>query len=53
MSEELKYMIVPSELNVEDLFDFLTHQVSFDKVLDLYIKLRVAISTGNLGSDKE
>lgn len=50
---ELRYQIVPSELNVEDLFEYMTKNVSFEKVLSLYILLRTAISTGKLGSDKK
>jgi len=50
---ETTYTIIPSKVKVEDLFYYLTHEVSFEKILSLYIKLRVAISTGDLGSDKE
>ena len=48
---ESTYTIVPSKVKAEDLFYFLTHEVSFDKVLSLYILLRTAISTGKIGSD--
>jgi len=50
---ELRYQIVPSELDVENLFEYMTKNISFEKVLSLYILLRTAISTGKLGSDKE
>lgn len=50
---EMTYTIVPSKVNAEDLFNYITHELSFDKVLSLYILLRNAISTGKLGSDKE
>ncbi len=53
IKNELRYEIVPSELNVDDLFEYMVHYVSFEKVLSLYILLRTAISTGKLGSDKE
>lgn len=48
---ETTYTIIPSEVNEEDLFCYITHELSFDKVLGLYILLRIAISTGKLGSD--
>lgn len=48
---EITYTIVPSKVNEEDLFYFITHELSFDKVLGLYILLRTAISTGKLGDD--
>ena len=48
---EITYTIVPSKVNEEDLFCFITHELSFDKVLGLYILLRTAISTGKLGDD--
>lgn len=51
--KEITYEIVPSEVNVEDLFNYISHELSFEKVLSLYIMLRTAISTGKLGSDKE
>lgn len=51
--KEITYEIVPSEVKVEDLFNYITHELSFEKVLSLYIMLRNAISTGKLGSDKE
>lgn len=47
---EITYTIVPSEVNEEDLFNYITHELSFDKVLSLYILLRTAISTGKLGN---
>ena len=47
---ETTYTIIPSEVNEEDLFYYITHELSFDKVLSLYILLRTAISTGKLGS---
>ena len=50
---EITYTIVPSEVKVEDLFYYITNELSFEKVLSLYIMLRTAISTGKLGSDKE
>ena len=50
---EITYTIVPSEVKVEDLFYYITHELSFEKVLSLYILLRTGISTGNLGSEKE
>ena len=50
---EITYTIVPSEVKVEDLFYYITKELSFEKVLSLYIMLRTAISTGKLGSDKE
>ena len=50
---EITYTIIPSKINAEDLFNYITHELSFDKVLSLYILLRTAISTGSLGSDKE
>lgn len=50
---EISYMITPSKVNERDLFDYITHELSFDKVLHLYIMLRHAISTGELGGDKE
>ena len=50
--KEIQYTIVPSEVNVEDLFYYITHELSFKKVLSLYIKLRTAISTGKLGSEE-
>lgn len=53
IKNELRYEIVPSELNVDDLFEYMVHYVSFEKVLSLYILLRTSISTGKLGSDKE
>ena len=52
-TKEITYEIVPSEVNTEDLFNYITHELSFEKVLSLYILLRIAISTGKLGSDKE
>ena len=52
-TKEITYKIVPSEVNVEDLFYYITRELSFEKVLSLYILLRNAISTGKLGSDKE
>lgn len=52
-TKEITYTIVPSEVKAEDLFNYITHEVSFEKVLSLYILLRTAISTGKLGSDKE
>ena len=52
-TKEITYVIVPSEVNAEDLFYYITHELSFEKVLSLYILLRTAISTGKLGSDKE
>lgn len=48
---ETTYTIIPSKVNEEDLFYYITHELSFDKVLGLYILLRNAISTGKLGSD--
>ena len=51
IKRELHYMITPSKLDVKELFNYLSHEVSFDKVLSLYILLRNAISTGNLGDD--
>ena len=48
---ETIYTIIPSKVNEEDLFYYITHELSFDKVLGLYILLRTAISTGKLGSD--
>jgi len=50
---EIVYTIVPSEVKVEDLFYYITNELSFEKVLSLYIMLRTSISTGKLGSDKE
>lgn len=50
---EITYTIVPSEVKAEDLFYYITNELSFEKVLSLYIMLRTAISTGKLGSDKE
>lgn len=50
---EITYTIVPSEVKAEDLFYYITNELSFEKVLSLYILLRNAISTGKLGSDKE
>lgn len=50
--KETTYKIVPSEVEVENLFYYITHELSFEKVLSLYILLRNAISTGKLGSDK-
>lgn len=50
---EIIYTIVPSEVKVEDLFYYITNELSFEKVLSLYIMLRTAISTGKLGSDKK
>ena len=52
-TKEITYEIVPSEVKAEDLFYYITHELSFEKVLSLYILLRTAISTGKLGSDKE
>ena len=49
---ETTYTIIPSKVNEEDLFYYITHELSFDKVLGLYILLRNAISTGKLESDK-
>ena len=48
---ELQYMITPSELDIKKLYDYLIYNVSFDKVLSLYILLRNAISTGNIGDE--
>ena len=50
---ETYYTIIPSKVNEKDLFYYITHELSFDKVLGLYILLRTAISTGNLGGDEE
>ena len=52
-TKEITYEIVPSEVKAEDLFYYITNELSFEKVLSLYILLRNAISTGKLGSDKE
>lgn len=52
-TKEITYKIVPSEVKAKDLFYYITHELSFKKVLSLYILLRNAISTGELGSDKE
>lgn len=49
---EISYMITPSKVNANDLFYYITHELSFDKVLSLYIMLRNAISTGELGGDE-
>lgn len=46
---EMTYTIVPNKVKAEDLFAYITHELSFDKVLSLYILLRTAISTGKLG----
>lgn len=50
---EISYTIIPSKVNAEDLFYYITHELSFDKVLSLYILLRTAISTGKLGDNNE
>lgn len=34
--EELRFEIKPSELNIYDLYDFITGNVPFDKVVKLY-----------------
>lgn len=53
LRKETLYTIVPSKVNVEDLFYYITRELSFDKVLKLYILLRNAISTGNLGDEDD
>ena len=50
---ETTYTIIPSKVNEEDLFYYITHELSFDKVLGLYILLRTAISTGKLGDNND
>ncbi len=45
-----KYIIDPSEVDIDSLYNYLIRNLSFDDVLLLYIKLRIKISTG---SDKE
>lgn len=52
-TKEITYEIVPSEVKAEDLFCYITHELSFDKVLSLYILLRNAISTGKLGVEED
>ena len=43
---ELSYTIIPSQVNVDVLFNYIIHELSFDKVLDLYILLRKSINIG-------
>lgn len=59
MNDEIKeiqktetiYTIIPSEVNVDILFSYITHELSFDKVLDLYILLRNAIRLEKMNNE--
>lgn len=43
--EELAFKITPSEVNIEDLYDFITANVPFDKVIELYKLLKHKMET--------
>ena len=38
-------MIIPSEVNIGDLYDYITANVSFDKVIELYKLLKHKVET--------
>ena len=44
MEDEIKYTITPSNVDIEDLYNYLIKNLLFDDVLFLYIKLRNKIS---------
>lgn len=46
MNKERIFTITPSKLNVDDLYDYMIHNLSFDDVLSLYIRIRNKISGG-------
>ena len=43
---ELLYTIIPSQVKVDVLYNYIIHELSFDKVLDLYILLGNSINIG-------
>ena len=43
--EELTFEITPSEVSVDDLYDFIAANVPFDKVIELYKLLKHKIET--------
>lgn len=48
---KIYYYIDPRILDIYSLYNYLIHNISFDKVLSLYILLRNDISTGNIGDE--
>lgn len=50
-TKELTYTIIPSKVNEKLLFNYITHELSFDKVLNLYILLRDSIKDGKICGD--
>lgn len=45
MESEIKFRIIPSEVNINDLYDYITSNLSFDKVVKLYKLLKFKIDT--------
>lgn len=39
-NNEICMLVKPSEVNITDLYDFLTANVSFDKIIELYKLLK-------------
>jgi len=46
MPKEYLYTIIPSKQNIDELYDYMINNLTFEQVLSLYIKLRIKISTG-------
>ncbi len=45
MKEEIMFGIIPSEVNIENLYDYITANVPFDKVIELYKLLKHKMET--------
>lgn len=46
MPKEIYYTITPSKLDIDEFYDYMINNLTFEQVLSLYIKLRIKISTG-------
>ena len=51
MPKEIYYTIIPSKLDINELYDYMINNMTFEQVLSLYIKLRIKISTGKNKGD--
>lgn len=45
MKEEIQFRIKPSEVNIEELYDYITANLPFDKVVELYKLLKHKMET--------
>ena len=53
MYKEVCYTIIPSQLNIDKLYDYMINNLTFEQVLSLYIKLRIKISTSKDEANNE